>query len=124
MNKLKNESKKRMEGSSKFSKEYEVRNDKIDKTIGKPKIVRDTCEFAILIENPHELIKTTDDNCESIDILLHDIKNLNDKFDKLGKRSKKGINKFKNFLKSYEVINDNANILIEKLQSIKTNGIG
>ena len=63
MNKLKNESKKRMEGSSKFSKEYEVRNDKIDKTIGKPKIVRDTCEFDILIENTNELIKTTVDNC-------------------------------------------------------------
>ena len=98
---------------------------KRDNTISKGNnILLTIYEFAILIENPNELIKTTDDNCENIDILLHDIKNLNDKFDKLGKRSKKGINKFKNLLKSYEVINDNANILIEKLQSIKTNGIG
>ena len=153
MNKLKNKSKKRIEDSNKLIEEYAVINDKNDKTI-KKLIITDTCEFnnliektqainkrdntiskgnnilltiyefAILIENPNELIKTTDDNCENIDILLHDIKNLNDKFDKLGKRSKKGINKFKNLLKSYEVINDNANILIEKLQSIKTNGIG
>ena len=41
MNKLKDKSKTRMEHSNKLLEEYEVINDKIDKTIEKSKIVRD-----------------------------------------------------------------------------------
>ena len=119
INKLKDKSKKRIEHSKKFLEEYKVINDKIDKTIEKSKIIRDTCEFNMLIESTNELIKRIDNNCENTDILLDDIKKLNDQVDKIKKRSKKGINKSKELLKSYELNNDNANILIERLNIIK-----
>ena len=114
MNKLKDKSKKRMEHSNKLLEEY---NDKIDKTIEKSKIVRETCEFNMLIGGTNELVKRTNYNCEKIDILLDDIKKLNDKVNKLKKRSKKGINKSKELLKSYEVNNNNANTLIKELKT-------
>ena len=112
-NKLKDKSKKRMEQSNKLLEDYI--NDKIDKNIEKSKIITDTCEINILIESTNELIKRTDDNCEKTDILLHDIKKLNDK---VKKKSKKGITKSNELLKSFEVNNNNANTLIKKLKTI------
>ena len=84
------------------------------------KIIRDNHvnEFDKLIENTNEFIKRTDDNCENSNILLDDIKKLNDKVDKLKIRSKKGINKSKELLKSYEVNNNNPNTLIKELKTI------
>ena len=107
-----------MERSNKLLEEYKVINDKIDKTIEKSKIIRDTCEFNMLIESTNELIKRIDNNCENTDILLDDIKKLNDQVDKIKKRSKKGINKSKELLKSYKVNNDIADTLIERLKTI------
>ena len=118
MNKLKDKSKKRMERANKLLEEYKAINDKIDKTIEKSKIVRETCEFNMFKEGTDELVKRTNYNCEKIDILLDDIKKLNDKVNKLKKRSKKGINKSKELLKSYEVNNNNANTLIKELKTI------
>ena len=51
-------------------------------------------------------------------VLLDDVKKLNDKVNKLKKRSKKGINKSKELLKSHKVNNDIADILIERLKTI------
>ena len=109
-----------MEQSNKLLEEYKAINDKIDQTIEKLKIIRDNHvnEFDKLIENTNEFIKRTDDNCENSNILLDDIKKLNDKVDKLKIRSKKGINKSKELLKSYEVSNDNVDILIKRLKAI------
>ena len=115
MDKLKDKSKKRMEHSNKL---YKAINNKIDKTIEKLKLIRKTCEFNMLIEGTNEPVKRTNYNCEKIDILLDDIKKLNDKVNKLKKRSKKGINESKELLKSYEVNNNNANTLIKELKTI------
>ena len=119
MNKLKDKSKKRMEHSNKLLEEYKAINDKIDTNIEKTKIVRASCEINMLIESTNELIKRTNDNCEKKNnVLLDDVKKLNDKVNKLKKRSKKGINKSKELLKSYKVNNDIANALIKRLKII------
>ena len=77
MNKLKDKSKKRMNQFNKILEEYEVINDKIDKIIEKSEMVRETCEFNTLKESTNELVKRTNDNCEKTDILLDDMKKLN-----------------------------------------------
>ena len=79
---------------------------------------RETCEFNMFIESTNELVKRTNDNCEKIDILFDDMKKLNTKVDKLKKKSKKGINKSKELLKSYEVNNNNANTLNKRSKTI------
>ena len=89
INNLKDKSKKRMEHSNKLLEEYEVINDKIDKTIEKSKMVSETCEFKMLIKITNELVKRTNANCEKTDILSDDIKKLNDQVDKLKKEVKK-----------------------------------
>ena len=66
-----------MDQSNKILEEYEVINDKIDKIIEKSEIVREACEFNTLQESTNELVKRTNDNCEKTDILLDDIKKLN-----------------------------------------------
>ena len=83
MGKLKNKIKKRIEESNKLLEEYIVTNDKINTAIEKSKKIRDTYDYDILIKNTIDLIKRTNDNCENIDIALNDIKNLNDRVNKL-----------------------------------------
>ena len=83
MGKLKNKIKKRIEESNKLLEEYIVINDKINTAIEKSKKIRDTYDYDILIKNTIDLIKRTNDNCENIDIALNDIKNLNDRVNKL-----------------------------------------
>ena len=124
MDKLKDKSKKRIKESNKLLEEYIVINDKIDNTIEKSKKIKDTYDYDILIENTIDLIKRTDDNSENTDIAMNDIKKLNTKVNKLKKLSKKGISESKDILKSYEILNNNADTLINRLKSINNNGIG
>ena len=124
MDKLKYKSKKRIEESNKLLEEYIVINNKINNTIEKSKKIRDTYDYDILIENTIDLIKRTDDNSENTDIAMNDIKKLNTKVNKLKKLSKKGISESKDILKSYEILNNNADTLINRLKSINNNGIG
>ena len=124
MDKLKDKSKKRIKESNKLLEEYIVINDKIDNAIEKSKKIKDTYDYDILIENTIDLIKRTDDNSENTDIAMNDIKKLNTKVNKLKKLSKKGISESKDILKSYEILNNNADTLINRLKSINNNGIG
>ena len=124
MDKLKDKSEKRIKESNKLLEECIVINDKIDNTIEKSKKIRDTYDYDILIENTIDLIKRTDDNSENTDIAMNDIKKLNTKVNKLKKLSKKGISESKDILKSYEILNNNADTLINRLKSINNNGIG
>ena len=121
---MKNKSKIRIEESHKSLEEYVVFNDKINTAIEKSKKILDTYDYHILIENTIDLIKRTNDNCENINITLNDIKKPNDRVDKLKKISEKGISKSKDILKSYEIINNNANILMKRLKLINNNNIG
>ena len=124
MDTLKDKSEKRIKESNKLLEECIVINDKIDNTIEKSKKIRDTYDYDILIENTIDLIKRTDDNSENTDIAMNDIKKLNTKVNKLKKVSKKGISESKDILKSYEILNNNADTLINRLKSINNNGIG
>ena len=72
----------------------------------------------MLTESTNELVKSTNDNYEKNNVLLGDVKKPNDKVNKPKKRSKKGINKSKEVLKSYKVNNDIANTLIKRLKTI------
>ena len=83
MDRLKDKSKNRIEQSNKLKEEYKVINDKIDTAIEKSEKIRDTYDYDMLIKNTIDLIKRTNDNCENIDIALNDIKNLNDRVNKL-----------------------------------------
>ena len=116
MNKLKDKSKKRMEHSNKLLEEYKAINDKIDTNIEKTKIVRAPCEINMLIESTNELIKRSN-NCEKTMYFQIMLKNLI-RLINLKKRSKKGINKSKELLKSYKVNNDIASTLIKRLKTI------
>ena len=109
--------------SNKLLEEYIAINNKINNTIEKSKNIRDTYDYDILIENTIDPIKRTDDNTENIDIALSDIKKLNNKVNKLNKLCDKGIRESEDILKSYKIINNNADTLINRRKSFNNNGI-
>ena len=100
--------------SNKLLEEYIAINNKINNTIEKSKNIRDTYDYDVLIENTIDPIKRTDDNTENIDIALSDIKKLNNKVNKLNKLCDKGISESEDILKSYKIINNNADTLINR----------
>ena len=109
--------------SNKLLEEYIAINNKINNTIEKSKNIRDTYDYDVLIENTIDPIKRSDDNTENIDIALSDIKKLNNKVNKLNKLCDKGISESEDILKSYKIINNNADTLINRRKSFNNNGI-